>query len=49
MSEVTADLPKSCRDRGTERCNIGVGMQNRDKPERDRPMIAEFSRLIPAL
>jgi coproporphyrinogen III oxidase-like Fe-S oxidoreductase len=49
MSEVTADLLKSYRDMGIDRCNIGVGMQNWDKPEIVMPMIEEFSRLIPAL
>jgi probable F420-dependent oxidoreductase len=49
MSEVTADLLNSYRDMGIDRCNIGVGMQNWDKPEIVMPMIEEFSRLIPAL
>ena len=49
MAEVTADLLKSYRDMGIERCNIGVGMQNWDKPEIVMPMIEEYSRLIPAL
>ena len=49
MSPVTADLLKSYRDMGIDRCNIGVGMENWDKPERVMPMIDEFSRLIPAL
>jgi probable F420-dependent oxidoreductase len=49
MSPVTADLLKSYRDLGIHRCNIGVGMQNWDKPEIMMPMIEEFSRLIPAL
>lgn len=49
MSPVTADLLKSYRDMGIDRCNIGVGMENWDKPEIVMPMIEEFSRLIPAL
>jgi alkanesulfonate monooxygenase SsuD/methylene tetrahydromethanopterin reductase-like flavin-dependent oxidoreductase (luciferase family) len=47
MSEVSADLLKSYRDMGIDRCNIGVGMQNWDKPEIVMPMIEKFSRLIP--
>jgi probable F420-dependent oxidoreductase len=47
MSEVSADLLKSYRDMGIDRCNIGVGMQNWDKPEIVMPMIEQFSRLIP--
>ncbi|MCB1699712.1 MAG: TIGR03619 family F420-dependent LLM class oxidoreductase [Halioglobus sp.] len=49
MSEVTDDLLKSYRDMGIHRCNIGVGMQNWDKPEIVMPMIEQFSRIIPAL
>jgi len=49
MSPVTADLLKSYRDLGIHRCNIGVGMENWDKPEIVMPMIEEFSRLIPEL
>ena len=49
MSEVSADLLKSYRDMGIDRCNIGVGMQNWDKPEMVMPMIEQFSKLIPQL
>jgi len=49
MSPVTADLLKQYRDLGIDRCNIGVGMENWDKPEIVMPMIEEFSKLIPDL
>lgn len=49
MAPVTADLLKSYRDIGIDRCNIGVGVENWDKPEIVMPMIEEFSRLIPQL
>jgi len=49
MAEVSADLLKSYRDIGIDRCNIGVGMQNWDKPEMVMPMIERFSKLIPDL
>lgn len=49
MSPVTADLLKSYRDMGVQRCNIGVGMENWDRPEIVMPMIEEFARLIPEL
>lgn len=49
MSEVTADKLKQYRDYGITRCNIGVGMQNWDKPEIVMPMIEEFSKIIPEL
>lgn len=49
MSPVTADLLKSYRDMGIHRCNIGVGMENWDKPEIVMPMIEEFSKIIPEL
>jgi probable F420-dependent oxidoreductase len=49
MAPVTADLLKSYRDMGVNRCNIGVGMQNWDKPEIVMPMIEQFSRIIPEL
>ena len=49
MAPVTADLLKSYRDMGVHRCNIGVGMENWDKPDIVLPMIEEFSRLIPEL
>lgn len=49
MAPVTADLLKSYRDMGVDRCNIGVGMENWDKPEIVMPMIEQFARLIPEL
>ena len=49
MSPVTADLLKSYRDMGIDRCNIGVGMGNWDKPDVVMPMIEQFSRIIPEL
>ena len=49
MAPVTADLLKSYRDMGIDRCNIGVGMENWDKPEVVMPMIEQFSKLIPEL
>jgi probable F420-dependent oxidoreductase len=49
MAPVTADLLQSYRDMGVDRCNIGVGMQNWDKPEIVMPMIEQFSRIIPEL
>ncbi|MEZ5572674.1 MAG: TIGR03619 family F420-dependent LLM class oxidoreductase [Halioglobus sp.] len=49
MAPVTADLLKSYRDMGVDRCNIGVGMENWDKPEIVMPMIEQFSKLIPEL
>src|SRR5690554_6637286 len=49
MQPVTADLLKSYRDLGVTRCNIGVGMENWNKPEIVMPMIEEFSKIIPEL
>jgi len=49
MAPVTADLLKSYRDIGIDRCNIGVGMENWDKPEIVMPMIEQFSKIIPEL
>ncbi len=49
MSPLTADLLKRYRDLGIHRCNIGVGVENWEKPEIVMPMIEEFSRLIPEL
>lgn len=49
MAPVTADLLKSYRDMGVDRCNIGVGMENWDKPEIVMPMIEQFSKIIPQL
>lgn len=49
LAPVTADLLKSYRDMGVHRCNIGVGVENWDKPEVVMPMIETFSKLIPDL
>jgi probable F420-dependent oxidoreductase len=49
MAPVTADLLKGYRDMGVDRCNIGVGMENWDKPDIVMPMIETFSRIIPQL
>jgi probable F420-dependent oxidoreductase len=49
MSAVTTDLLKSYRDMGVDRCNIGVGMENWDKPEIVMPMIEQFAKIIPEL
>ena len=49
MAPVTADALKRYRDLGVHRVNIGVGMENWDKPEIVMPMIEEFSKLIPEL
>ncbi len=49
MAPVTGDLLKSYRDMGVDRCNIGVGMENWDKPEIVMPMIEQFAKLIPDL
>lgn len=49
MGEVTADLLKRYQDMGIARVNIGVGMENWDKPNIVMPMIEEFSKLIPSL
>jgi hypothetical protein len=49
MSTVTGDLLKSYRDMGVDRCNIGVGTENWDKPDVVMPMIEQFSRIIPEL
>lgn len=49
MAPVTADLLKSYRDMGIDRCNIGVGMENWGKPEMVMPMIEQFAKIIPDL
>ena len=49
MGEITTDLLKRYQDMGIARVNIGVGMENWDKPEIVMPMIEEFSKLIPSL
>ena len=33
MAPVSGDLLKSYRDMGIHRCNIGVGVENWDRPE----------------
>ena len=49
MSNPTQDLMKRYRDIGITRANIGVGMENWDKPEIVMPMIEEYSKLVPEL
>ena len=49
MSEVNGDLLKRYRDMGITRCNIGVGMENWDRPEVIMPMIEAASKIIPEL
>ncbi|MDZ7782250.1 MAG: TIGR03619 family F420-dependent LLM class oxidoreductase [Halioglobus sp.] len=49
MAPVTGDLLKSYRDMGVHRCNIGVGVENWDRPDVIMPMIEEYSKLIPEL
>lgn len=46
MSPVTGDLLKRYRDMGITRCNIGVGMENWDKPEVIQPMIEDAAKII---
>jgi probable F420-dependent oxidoreductase len=47
MNTPTADLLKRYRDIGIQRVNIGVGVDNWERPEVVMPMIEEFARLIP--
>ena len=49
MGEITPDLLKHYRDCGVTRCNIGVGMQNWNKPEIVMPMIEQYSKIIAQL
>ncbi len=49
MGEITADLLKRYQDMGIARVNIGVGMENWDKPDIVMPMIEQWSKLVPAL
>lgn len=49
MGELSADLIKRYQDYGISRVNIGVGMENWDKPDIVMPMIEEYAKLIPAL
>ena len=49
MGELSVDLLKRYRDMGISRVNIGVGMENWDKPEIVMPMISKFSKIIPQL
>jgi len=49
MLNVTGDLLKRYRDLGVARVNIGVSMENWDRPEVVMPMIEKFSRIIPEL
>ena len=46
MSPVTGDLLKRYRDMGITRCNIGVGMENWNKPEVIQPMIEDAAKII---
>ena len=46
---VDGDLLKQYRDMGVTRCNIGVGMDNWDKPDIIMPMIETFAKVIPQL
>lgn len=45
MSPPDADIMRRYRDWGVSRCNIGVGMENWDKPEIVMPLIEGFSKL----
>ncbi len=49
MSPLSEDLLKRYRDMGIHRCNIGIGMDNWDKPEIIEPMIERFAKLTPEL
>jgi probable F420-dependent oxidoreductase len=49
MLNVTGDILKRYRDLGVARVNIGVSMENWNKPEVVMPMIERFSKLIPDL
>ena len=49
MSEPTVDAMKRFRDLGVKRVNIGVGVDNWDKPDIVMPMIEQFAKIIPEL
>lgn len=49
MAEATPDLLKRYRDYGVTRVNIGVSMENWDRPEVVMPMIERFAKVIPEL
>jgi alkanesulfonate monooxygenase SsuD/methylene tetrahydromethanopterin reductase-like flavin-dependent oxidoreductase (luciferase family) len=49
MMSYSADLLKRYRDLGVARVNIGVSMENWDKPEVVMPLIEKFSKIIPEL
>jgi probable F420-dependent oxidoreductase len=49
MMNVDSDLLKRYRDMGVARVNIGVSMENWNKPEVVMPMIERFSKIIPEL
>jgi alkanesulfonate monooxygenase SsuD/methylene tetrahydromethanopterin reductase-like flavin-dependent oxidoreductase (luciferase family) len=49
MMSYSADLLKRYRDMGVTRVNIGVSMENWDKPEVVMPLIEKFSKVIPEL
>ena len=49
MSPLSADLLKRYRDWGVNRVNVGVGVENWDRPEVIMPMIETCAKLIPEL
>lgn len=49
MGELSADLLKYYRDCGVSRCNVGVSMENWEKPEAIMPLIEEYSAVIEQL
>ena len=49
MGELSADLLKYYRDCGVSRCNVGVSMENWEKPELIMPLIEEYSAVIEQL
>jgi alkanesulfonate monooxygenase SsuD/methylene tetrahydromethanopterin reductase-like flavin-dependent oxidoreductase (luciferase family) len=49
MAEVTPDLLKYHHDCGVSRCNIGLGMQNWNKPDIVMPMIEQYGNIISEL
>lgn len=49
MGEISSDLLKRYRDLGIHRVNIGVGMENWDRPEIIMPMIEQWSTMIDQL
>ena len=49
MSTVGADVLRRYRDLGIDRCNVGVGTENWDRPEVVRPLIETCAKVIPEL